>query len=103
MANWNVKYGASLRKRYLAVVAQKKDVYVCSICGKRAVRRISTGIWQCKSCGATFAGGAFTPSTEEGKNLERVIMQMKEGTFQASSSASAPAGAGKEINQSKQS
>jgi len=61
----------------LAVVSQKKDTYVCSVCGKKAVRRISTGIWQCKSCGATFAGGAFAPSTEAGKSVERIIAQVQ--------------------------
>ncbi len=80
VANWNVRYGASIRKRYLAVVAQKKDTYVCSVCGKKAVKRIGTGIWRCKSCGATFAGGAFAPSTEAGRNVERIISQMKEAT-----------------------
>ncbi|MEM0074635.1 MAG: hypothetical protein QW091_02735 [Candidatus Micrarchaeaceae archaeon] len=73
MAKWNVRYGASLRKRYLAVVSQKKGVYVCDVCGKKAVKRIGSNIWQCKSCGATFAGGAFTPSTEAGRNAQRVL------------------------------
>ncbi|MGC9037761.1 MAG: 50S ribosomal protein L37ae [Candidatus Micrarchaeia archaeon] len=79
MAKWNVRHGASLRKRYLAVLEQKRDTYVCSVCGKKAVKRISTGIWQCKHCGATFAGGAFTPSTEAGKAVERIISRLAEG------------------------
>lgn len=77
MAKWGVRTGASLRKRYLAVLAQKKDTYVCSVCGKKAVRRISNAVWQCKACGTTFAGGAFTPYTEAGRTVQRIIAQMQ--------------------------
>ncbi len=41
-------------------------------CGRKAVRRISTGIWQCQKCGATFAGGAYLPTTPAGKVAKRV-------------------------------
>lgn len=75
MAKWAVRYGAGLRKRYLAVEKDKKQKRICDVCGKKAVRRIGTGIWKCKSCGATFAGGAYVPKTEAGKNVERALAQ----------------------------
>lgn len=34
--------------------------YTCTFCGKVTVRRHSTGIWNCKSCKRTIAGGAYT-------------------------------------------
>lgn len=33
--------------------------YTCTFCGKNTVRRHSTGIWNCKSCKRTMAGGAY--------------------------------------------
>jgi ribosomal protein L37AE/L43A len=33
--------------------------YTCTFCGKTTVRRHSTGIWNCKSCKRTIAGGAY--------------------------------------------
>ena len=36
--------------------------YVCTFCGKTAVRRHSVGIWNCKSCKKTVAGGAYVVS-----------------------------------------
>jgi len=36
--------------------------YTCTFCGKTAVKRHSTGIWDCKSCKKTVAGGAYTVS-----------------------------------------
>lgn len=79
MANWSIRYGVNLRKRYLAVSKEKKARYVCDVCGRTAVRRISTGIWRCKHCGATFAGGAYSFKTEAGKTVERLLGQLKKG------------------------
>ncbi len=77
MVNWNVRYGVNLRKRYLAVAKEKKALYECGLCGRQAVKRISTGVWRCKHCGATFAGGAYNLKTEAGRTVERILGQMK--------------------------
>ena len=34
--------------------------YTCTFCGKVTVRRKSTGVWNCRSCDRTIAGGAYT-------------------------------------------
>ncbi|MGC8586686.1 MAG: 50S ribosomal protein L37ae [Candidatus Micrarchaeia archaeon] len=73
MANSSIRYGASLRKRYFAVQSQKRAKYMCDVCGKVAVRRISTGIWKCNHCGATFAGGAYTPKTSAGETVNKLL------------------------------
>lgn len=36
--------------------------YTCTFCGKVTVRRNAVGIWDCKSCKKTVAGGAYTVS-----------------------------------------
>ena len=36
--------------------------YTCTFCGKTTVRRHSTGIWNCRSCKRTMAGGAYIVS-----------------------------------------
>jgi large subunit ribosomal protein L37Ae len=33
--------------------------YFCEFCGKFSVKRQAVGIWHCKDCGKTKAGGAF--------------------------------------------
>ncbi len=77
MANWSIRYGVNLRKRYQAVQKEKKALYKCDVCGKEAIKRISTGIWRCKHCGATFAGGAYSLKTEAGRVVDRILSQMK--------------------------
>jgi large subunit ribosomal protein L37Ae len=79
LANRSVKYGVNLRKRYEAVANEKRALYKCDVCGKDAVKRISTGIWRCKHCGAVFAGGAYSLKTEAGKTVDRILSQIGKG------------------------
>jgi len=36
--------------------------YQCTFCGKNTVKREAVGIWSCKACKKTVAGGAYTLS-----------------------------------------
>jgi large subunit ribosomal protein L37Ae len=33
--------------------------YNCVFCGRDNVRRVATGIWECRGCKKTVAGGAY--------------------------------------------
>ena len=65
------RYGATVRKRYLKVVTEAKQTHKCPQCGIKAVTRVGVGIWNCKKCGVTFAGGAYTPVTKIGVVAKR--------------------------------
>jgi ribosomal protein eL43 len=56
------RYGASLRKQVKKMEITQHARYVCTFCGKTSVKRHSVGIWDCKSCKKTVAGGAYTVS-----------------------------------------
>lgn len=73
MANASIRYGARIRKRVNAVKRDKQAKYKCELCGKTAVKRISTSIWRCRHCNATFAGGAYTMTTPVGVTAKRLI------------------------------
>lgn len=60
------RYGATVRKRYTEIVSSLKKAHKCPQCGVVAVRRQSVGVWECRKCGFTFAGGAYTPVTKLG-------------------------------------
>lgn len=60
------RYGAMVRKRYTKVVTEMRKPHKCPQCGTASVRRKSVGIWNCRKCGYTFAGGAYTPTTKLG-------------------------------------
>ncbi len=77
MANASIRYGTSIRKRVAKIIQQKDASYRCDACGGDAVRRISTSIWRCKHCGATYAGGAYTMKTSAGESAKRLIESLK--------------------------
>lgn len=60
MTKAEVRYGAKLRKMYEEVQSRKRTRYECPICGKKKVKRIAAGIWQCENCGTKFTGGAYS-------------------------------------------
>lgn len=60
------RYGSTVRKRYVKVVTELKKPHRCPQCGFVRVRRQSVGVWKCRKCEFTFAGGAYTPSTKLG-------------------------------------
>ncbi len=64
-AKFGPRYGVKARKRYASVATRVKKKYRCPSCNYRNVKRTSTGIWKCRHCGFTFAGGAYTPITRE--------------------------------------
>ncbi len=70
------RYGATVRKRYLKVVTEAKRTHKCPHCSAEAVTKVSVGIWNCKKCGATFTGGAYTPVTKLGVVAKRQVKSL---------------------------
>ena len=63
---FEARYGSTVRKRYIEAISGLKTAHKCPQCGTENVKRQSVGVWKCKKCGATFTGGAYTPSTKLG-------------------------------------
>lgn len=62
---YGVRYGASLRKTVKKMEISQHATYTCVFCGKDAIKRVATGIWHCKACKKTVAGGAYTLNTAQ--------------------------------------
>ncbi len=69
------KYGASIRKLVDAAEKSKKVRYECPRCGKKKVARKGYAQWRCRSCGAEFAGGAYSLRTETGEIVLRLAKE----------------------------
>jgi large subunit ribosomal protein L37Ae len=65
------RYGSAVRKRYIKVMVEFKKPHKCPQCGFMRVSRESVGIWKCRKCNFTFAGGAYTPNTKLGTIARR--------------------------------
>jgi len=67
--------GSTLRKRYGRIMTSLKTYHKCPSCASPSVKRESVGLWGCKKCGHTFAGGAYQPSTKLGQAAHRIRVQ----------------------------
>ncbi len=76
------RYGTVTRRRYVAVVSGLRRRHECPKCRFRTVKRRSVGIWSCRKCGYSFAGGAYTPTTKLGEIAKRATRgQMSPSTL----------------------
>lgn len=64
VARFGARYGTRVRRIVEEIEEKEKRVYQCPKCSANAVRRIGTGIWECRKCEYKFAGGAYVPRTK---------------------------------------
>lgn len=67
------RYGVKIRKKHAEMKSRASAVYACVKCGKHGVRKKGYALWQCRSCGARFAGGAYSPETMVGAYARRIL------------------------------
>ncbi len=56
---FGARYGRSIRQKIATIEAKQKAWQKCPYCSKLRVKRVSTGIWQCRSCNTKFTGKAY--------------------------------------------
>lgn len=67
---FGARYGATLRKKVAMIERKMRGPHRCPRCRTLGtIKRVSIGIWTCRKCGYTFAGGAWTPRTAMGKTF----------------------------------
>eukprot|EP01015_Nassula_variabilis_P006053 TRINITY_DN145_c0_g1_i1.p1 TRINITY_DN145_c0_g1~~TRINITY_DN145_c0_g1_i1.p1 ORF type:complete len:146 (+),score=49.90 TRINITY_DN145_c0_g1_i1:140-577(+) len=74
---YGTRYGASLRKIIKKFEIQQHARYLCPFCGKQSVRRVSIGIWQCRGCYKTVAGGAWSLTTSAALTAKSTMVRLK--------------------------
>merc|ERR1711946_55888 len=77
------RYGASLRKTVKKMEVSQHATYTCPFCGKDALKRKVVGVWHCKGCRKTIAGGAWTHSTTAAVTVRSAIRRLREIREQA--------------------
>ncbi|OAA38059.1 60S ribosomal protein L37a [Metarhizium rileyi] len=75
---YGTRYGASLRKQVKKMEITQHAKYTCTFCGKVTVKRHSTGIWNCKGCDRTIAGGAYVVATPAAAAMRSTLRRLRE-------------------------
>lgn len=75
MSNPLIRYGMKLRRIVADINRQKKKKYTCPTCGKNKVRRAGFALYVCSSCKATYAGAAYSLSSNLGDTVKGLIAQ----------------------------
>lgn len=58
---FGARYGKKIRQKISDIEKREKMKYECPKCHKINVKRVSSGIWQCRSCNIKFGGRAYLP------------------------------------------
>lgn len=74
-ARFGARYGVSIRKQMKAIEDKRKVKHQCPCCKHMSVKRRDTGIWVCRHCEYTFAGGAYVPQYAEPTKVEEKIKE----------------------------
>ena len=77
VGKYGVRYGATLRKLVKKMETTQHSKYHCTFCGKDAIKRSVTGIWNCKSCKKTIAGGAYVLNTPSAVTVRSTISRLR--------------------------
>ncbi|RYP31816.1 hypothetical protein DL770_009474 [Monosporascus sp. CRB-9-2] len=72
VGKYGTRYGASLRKQVKKMEITQHAKYTVT------VKRGAVGIWNCKSCGKTVAGGAYTVSTAAAAAMRSTLRRLRE-------------------------
>ncbi|KAI8468600.1 MAG: ribosomal protein L37a component of cytosolic 80S ribosome and 60S large subunit [Monoraphidium minutum] len=78
VGKYGTRYGASLRKQIKKMEVSQHSKYFCNFCGKFAMKRVAVGIWGCKACKKTVAGGAYVMNTASSVTVRSTIRRLRE-------------------------
>lgn len=74
---YGTRYGSTLRKLVRKIEVSQHSTYRCAFCGKDSIKRTCTGIWNCRSCRKTIAGGAYSLSTTSSVTVRSTIGRLR--------------------------
>ncbi|KAK4526772.1 hypothetical protein GAYE_SCF27MG4689 [Galdieria yellowstonensis] len=80
VGKYGTRYGASIRKQIKKIEIAQHAKYLCAFCGKDSIKRKAVGIWYCKSCNRSIAGGAWSLSTQAAATVRSTIRRLREMT-----------------------
>lgn len=59
---FGARYGKGVKKRLTKIEDAQKRKHQCPRCMRPGLKRVASGIWECRKCGLKMAGKAYEPS-----------------------------------------
>jgi large subunit ribosomal protein L37Ae len=59
---FGVRYGRTVKHNLSKIESELRKKQKCPYCSNFAAKRIASGIWNCRKCGAKFTGKAYSVS-----------------------------------------
>ena len=77
---FEARYGRTNRAKFNKIDSLQKATYQCPFCSYIKVKRLSSGIWQCKKCNAKFTSKAYTvtKTSIRAEDAKEMIPEQKE-------------------------
>lgn len=77
------RYGIRVRRRLHDVESEMREKHPCPECNTGILKRVSTGVYECKKCGTKIASSAYYPTppkaiTKKVEEEESAMKEMKE-------------------------
>ena len=57
---FGARYGRRTKHRLAEIEKVQKAKHICPYCRAPKVKRVATGIWECRKCEAKFTGRAYS-------------------------------------------
>ena len=74
---YGTRYGQKLRKQVKAIEILQRKKTICPFCGKTSIKRAAVGIWKCRACKRSVAGGAWEFTTTAATTAKTTIHRIK--------------------------
>ena len=74
---YGTRYGQKLRKQVKAKEILQRKKTICPFCGKTSIKRAAVGIWKCRACKRSVAGGAWEFTTTAATTAKTTIHRLK--------------------------
>ena len=77
LGKYGTRYGAAQRKTIKKFEITQRATYGCPFCGKDTVKRAAVGIWRCRACKKSVAGGAWQLSTAPALTAKDTVTRLR--------------------------
>ena len=61
LGRYGPRVGRKIRNEAVKIEVEGRRSRGCPTCSRGKLRRISAGVWRCRTCGHTLTGGAHIP------------------------------------------